>query len=587
MRALEANTLCFGTLFLVTIVRASAWNGENNGWKKSPNANGDLTARPIFMLRHAPGFVARLHEFVEEVSTPGRPGYGKYLTMAELKERLPVADGAAEAVLTLLAEHGVDKSKVSLSASGDMLQAEMSSATARNIFSADLFLYEHSSSQRRIVRSEGGYTLPPRIEEFVYLVGNLIEFPDVRRLIQVEAPVESTSFGSDCGWWCGGKTTPGVLSARYGFNSSESGFNSADTGMATAEFQGVYYDTSSLDYFQQKCGLKEKVQVDHQIGSNLEWHCLTGGVCIEALLDIEYAKAVSGGITLTNIFNDDYSLLDWAKQVDDLGDDGPSVHSISYGDDEVQQGDDAPSGMSGKEFMEATNVQFAKLAARGISVMVASGDQGVCGRSGCGKRFHPDFPASSPFVTAVGGTDFAVKSVIGEEEAWSSSGGGFSDEFETPTWQRQAVERYLASASNAGKLPADSYFNRTGRAYPDVAALGGERNPFCISAKILPFVEKLQGVAGTSASSPVFAAIVARLNAARLAKGMPRMGFMNPWIYKNPSVFHDVTKGVNNNEGSHGFAAMIGWDPATGMGTPFYDAMLHAALQPQTDELVV
>merc|ERR1719401_278749 len=100
--------------------------------------------------------------------------------------------------------------------------------------------------------------------------------------------------------------------------------------------------------------------------------------------------------------------------------------------------------MSGRANMEALNIQFMKLAARGISVMVASGDQGVCGRSGCAKRFHPDFPASSPYVTAVGGTDFAVRSQIGEEEAWSDGGGGFSDQFARPAWQREAVESYVA-----------------------------------------------------------------------------------------------------------------------------------------------
>jgi len=458
------------------------------------------------------------------------------------------------------------------------------------MFSAKFSEYEHSQTQRRIVRAAGGYATPAQIDGHVYLVGNLKEFPDVRRLIQVEAPKDNSNsdFGRDCGWWCGGKVTPGVLAARYGLNASDDlSASSGGSGMATAEFQGVFYNNASLDYFQSDCSLKQKVQVDHQIGTNSEWHCLTGDACIEALLDIEYAKAVSGGIPLTNIFSDDYSLLDWAKQVDNLGDAGPAVHSISYGTDEVDQGDDAPPGMSGKAFMEATNVQFAKLAARGISVMVASGDQGVCGRSGCARRFHPDFPASSPYVTAVGGTDFVTAGVIGEEQAWYASGGGFSDEFETPAWQRQAVEGYLAAAAKGGTLPEDAAFNRSGRGYPDVAALGGERNPFCIAAKILPLIEKMQGVSGTSASSPVFAAIVARLNAARLAKGLPRMGFLNPWIYQHPEVFHDVTKGLNDYGGGSGFSAAAGWDPTTGMGTPDFGGMLQAALKAAAKDVLV
>lgn len=96
----------------------------------------------------------------------------------------------------------------------------------------------------------------------------------------------------------------------------------------------------------------------------------------------------------------------------------------------------------------------------------------------------------------------------------------------------------------------------------------------------------MQGVAGTSASCPVFAALVARLNSARKAKGMPPMGFLNPWIYQHPDVFHDVTKGVNGG-GDEGFAAMAGWDPATGYGTPNFAAMFQAALGSQTDMLVV
>merc|ERR1712066_631339 len=119
-----------------------------------------------------------------------------------------------------------------------------------------------------------------------------------------------------------------------------------------------------------------------------------------------------------------------------------------------------------------------KLGVRGISVLFASGDSGVYGRTGntSDGKFHPDFPASSPYVTAVGGTDFAEKSIVGAEKAWSASGGGFSNHFLAPPYQRKAVSGYLAAASQSGVLPSRSAFNRSGRGYPDVAALGGEQN---------------------------------------------------------------------------------------------------------------
>merc|ERR1712194_520496 len=153
----------------------------------------------------------------------------------------------------------------------------------------------------------------------------------------------------------------------------------------------------------------------------------------------------------------------------------------------------------------------------------------------------------------------------GEEKAWGSSGGGFSDQFARPAWQQQAVESYLAAAAKAGNLPKAALFNRTGRAYPDVAALGGSKNPYCIAGTAI-FGYKMQTVFGTSAATPVFAGLVARLNSARLAKGMPSMGFMNPWIYQHAEVFQDVTKGINKDSGNAGFTAMPGWDPSTGVG---------------------
>ena len=78
------------------------------------------------------------------------------------------------------------------------------------------------------------------------------------------------------------------------------------------------------------------------------------------------------------------------------------------------------------------------------------------------------------------------------------------------------------------------------------------------------------GVDGTSAATPVVAAIFAKLNDLRLRAGKPPMGFLNPFIYANPTAFNDVTTGCNNNGGKYGFTATKGWDPATGLGTPNY-----------------
>lgn len=68
------------------------------------------------------------------------------------------------------------------------------------------------------------------------------------------------------------------------------------------------------------------------------------------------------------------------------------------------------------------------------------------------------------------------------------------------------------------------------------------------------------------------------LNDARVAAGKSPMGFLNPFIYENPSIFNDVVVGNNPGCDTPGFFAAQGWDPITGNGTPNYPKMLEAAL---------
>merc|ERR1712139_681263 len=167
---------------------------------------------------------------------------------------------------------------------------------------------------------------------------------------------------------------------------------------------------------------------------------------------------------------------------------------------------------------------------------------------------------------AVGGTDFASKGVIGDETAWTVSGGGFSDNFPIPDWQKTAVAAYKASAD--ADLPPSNLWNNTGRGYPDVAALGGEVNPYCVATG-----GSFTGVAGTSASSPVVAGVFALLNGLRTSQNKSPLGFLNPFIYQNGDAFNDVTSGVNGGSRKYGFKAIKGWDAATGWGTPNYEAL--------------
>lgn len=68
-------------------------------------------------------------------------------------------------------------------------------------------------------------------------------------------------------------------------------------------------------------------------------------------------------------------------------------------------------------------------------------------------------------------------------------------------------------------------------------------------------------IGGTSAAAPLFAAILNRINEERLAVGKKTVGFVNPTLYANPGIFHDITNGSNPGCGTNGFSCVKGWDP--------------------------
>ena len=172
---------------------------------------------------------------------------------------------------------------------------------------------------------------------------------------------------------------------------------------------------------------------------------------------------------------------------------------------------------------------------------------------------------------------------IGVRVEYQRDPGGFSDQFAMPDYQKDAVTAYLQKLEAAGETPPASAFNSAGRAYPDVAALAGTQNPYCVAAD-----KSFVGVGGTSASCPVTAGLFARINAERSAQGKPAMGFLNPFIYQNGDAFNDVKQGsVTGATGVKGFAALEGWDAATGFGTPNFPKVLAAAMKAAEGAVVV
>lgn len=221
-----------------------------------------------------------------------------------------------------------------------------------------------------------------------------------------------------------------------------------------------------------------------------------------------------------------------------------NVISISYGGDE--------SGLT-DAYVKRQCSEWMKLALQGTTVVMASGDSGVGTRSDCltgGADNHtifvPGWASSCPYILTVGSTEWNRRRSDGppweklDEVATTrfGSGGGFSNIFPMPDYQRDAVARYLDKVGPS--LPFDSYsqmvvennfsaigsgvYNRIGRAYPDVSAVGDRQ--------VVLGGGRWRLVGGTSLSAPVWGAILTLVNEERIKAGKSTVGFIHPILVR-------------------------------------------------------
>ena len=363
----------------------------------------------------------------------------------------------------------------------------------------------------------------------------------------------------------GAQQTPAAINKRYNVPAGNPVYP-ANFSQGVGEYQESYFTQNDIATFSSHFNLKQPVV--SVSGPNAK-----SRDDVEGTLDVEYMTAISGAAHTWWISSNKpgagsmpLNFPSWAEQVLTIPT-PPTVLSISWGLGESEYNKKS-------ELLVTDNNAFRKLALRGITVFVASGDSGPGARqfSSC-KIFDPSWPASSPYVTAVGAT--YSNSESDAETSVSFSGGGFSNYFGTPAWQKPAVQAYLSSGAT---LPKSHFFNATGRAFPDVSALGTN---FMVFSPKSGGASQWWPVSGTSCASPTFAGVITRVNAARMSAGKPALGFLNPAIYKLGKVGKDVTAGINVDPDClfgiikiPGFPAVAGWDAVSGLGTPDYAFLL-------------
>jgi len=270
----------------------------------------------------------------------------------------------------------------------------------------------------------------------------------------------------------------------------------------------------------------------------------------EVTLDIQVAGAIAPAARIAVYFspNTEQGFYDAISAAIHDKARKPSVISISWG---------MPENQWTPQALNAFNALFHDAALLGVSVCAASGDNGSSDGE-TGNANHVDFPASSPWVLACGGTRLSLaEGKIASETAWNdgsqggATGGGVSTHFSKPAYQVTA------------NVPAPASGNPTGRGVPDVA---GNADPASGYVVLVGGEESVVG--GTSAVAPLWAALIALLNE-RLGK---RMGWIHPKLYSKLApnkALHDITAGNNS-----GYQAKAGWDACTGLGTPDGEAIL-------------
>jgi len=263
---------------------------------------------------------------------------------------------------------------------------------------------------------------------------------------------------------------------------------------------------------------------------------VSNGPDTEVMLDIEVAGSIASKSDIVVYFgpNSDAGFLDAITTAAHDTTYNQSVISISWGNGEYAWT---------TRTLNSYNSAFQAATILGVTSFAASGDDGSSDGGSDGKN-HVDFPASSPFVTGCGGTTVKGSgSSITSEVTWDGSGGGVSTFFALPTYQAN-----LHTTSGTGVKTALAM-----RGVPDISGNADPNSGYQVRVDSTNII-----VGGTSAVSPLWAALVAVVNTRQNA----RLGSINPLLYAGKQSLRDIISGNNG-----GFEAAVGWDACTGYGS--------------------
>ena len=563
---------------------------------------------------------AALQELLVEQQTPGSPAYHHWLTPESFAARFGIADADLVTTENWLATYGFHVDSVARSR--DRINFSGTANQVQRAFGVPLHHYRVEGAVHFAPASD--LTLPAQLGAITAAVLHLSDFrPKPAWKVDSSTTPDLTDATSGKHY-----LLPTDIAVMYDLPLLTTGATGSLVATAQVAVVGQSYvntgTPSAIDSFSTWASVDYAYVLPILVpGSGVE--AISLGDEGESEIDLEYIR--TGGGFIGNPFfvfvgdNSNYSVFDALAFA--ITDNLATVLSISYG---------ACEPLLSSTELDQWNTLFEQAAAQGQTIVASSGDSGS---TGCAPESNApgitpaiqqsvavDFPASSPYVTAVGGTQMAAGTfTVGNTQYWApnlfdtsfpatllsyvpevawnegsaangivAGGGGSSSYFARPAWQ----------ATFPG-MPGGSY-----RLVPDIALQSSAAAPGFVLCTSDPTLlaqngqtasceeglvgsnQKLTTAGGTSFAAPIFAGMVALLNAAQKTNGL---GNLNPQLYQLAAVpatyasaFHDITSGTIAciagaaecapvSQGD--YPAQTGYDEATGLGSIDLNALLR------------
>lgn len=469
------------------------------------DANKALNGAVALKLHNRAG----LDKFLAEVNDPHSPQYHHFLTAKQFAAQFAPTQDEVNKVSSFLASSGLTVTGVS--GNRQVVDFKGSAAQAQSAFHTNLGAYTDTTTNKSYFANDAAPQLPKDVADVTAAVVGLNNH--ATRTHHSVAKKSSKGKAAPSGYG------PAELNGAY----NTAALNADGTGQNVGVWEFDGYQQDNISTYDQQYSLDatapETVSVD---GANYDSAPTDGQIEVELDIEVIHAIAPKAAQFVYEAPNSDAGETDMANQI--VSDAKVNTVSISWGACEAARD---PAEMT------AVDSAFAQGASQGIGWYSASGDDGSadCTRSTGDTGDAVDFPASSPSVTGVGGTNLDAAS--GDETAWDGSGGGTSTVFDKPAWQTSDGDK---------------------RTVPDVSSDADPNSGYAIYS-----AGQWETVGGTSAAAPMWAGFSALYGQ---ASGSP-LGAANEALYgTNGTGFKDVTSGSNGS-----FSAGPGYDQVTGLGS--------------------